>query len=133
MTCKWHVTVTACAQAKQQAVMPSAQSGLGSGVVLQGLGSGVVLQGHHWQLIALFRTVCLTCVQQHLSRASWHTNDLVARTVCLLQRVNSLLVRWVAKGRHHHTTVCTVVVDVGAGKARIGQAGHVTLGDVLRL
>lgn len=123
MPCKWHVTVTACARAKQQAVKPSAQSGLGSGV----------LQGHHWQLIALYRTVCLTCVQQHLSRASWHTNDLVARTERLLQHVNSLLVRWVAKGRHHHTTVCTVVVDVGAGKARIGQAGHVTLGDVLRL
>lgn len=39
----------------------------------------------------------------------------------------------VTKLWHHRTSVGTVVVDVGARQAGIGQAGHVALGDVLRL
>ena len=85
------------------------------------------------QHMLLSDAVHISCIEQHLPCPPWHPHHLPVRSICCLQCINGLLVSGVAKLRHHHSTIGTVVVDVAAREAGHWEARDIALGDVLRL
>ena len=71
-------------------------------------------------------------IQQNLASASGHRYNLPVR-VGSLQGLHRQLVGGVAEFGDHNATVGDIVIDVGPREAGHCQAGHVPLGDMLRL